>query len=321
MQTGFDLAWRMSLFGALLAAGWLARRRGWLGAEATRVLSRLCTDLCFPCLTLTQMIRIVGQMPLAEQASLLIIGAFIMAVAIGCGRLAASSAPPATQSAAWLSAAMPNWIFLPLPIATLLYGAEGVATVLVVNLVAQLCLWSIGVAMLRGFRATAREGLRHVLNPGLSATVAGILIATFLPDSRAWFERSDAVGHLLGVAAAVGSLTIPLSMLVTGSQLGAIPLRRINDPLLRRVLVIRLGASPALTLMGLAMLSQFFPSTAAVWRTAVLIASMPVAISCGVLVERYGGDRELTSRSILWSTAAALVTVPLFVGVSHCIFR
>lgn len=43
----------------------------------------------------------------------------------------------------------------------------------------------------------------------------------------------------------------------------------------------------------------------------LLIASMPVAVSCGLFAERFEGDVPLAARAVFYSTLAALVTVPL----------
>jgi predicted permease len=41
-----------------------------------------------------------------------------------------------------------------------------------------------------------------------------------------------------------------------------------------------------------------------------IIAAMPAAVSCGILVERFGGDTGLAARGVLYSTVVALFSVP-----------
>jgi predicted permease len=312
---------RLAVLAGVMLAGWFARRRAWLGDPATRALSRLCTDVFFPCLTFTQMLRIVGLRPPAEQGALLFIGAVLLGIASSVAWAPVRKLPDESRRTAWLAGAMPNWIFLPLPVAALVYGADGVATVLLVNVTAQFFLWSVCVAMLRGVRDTLRDGLAHALNPGLLATAAGAALAALWPESRGWFDRPGPLGHLLGLLATAGTLTIPLSLLVTGSQLGALPPGRRVDAPLRRVVAARLLIAPAVSVLVLTALARALPLSADVWRTAVLIAAMPTALTCGVLVERYGGDRDLASRAILVTTLGAPATVPLFMLAARAIFR
>lgn len=266
------------------------------------------------------MLRIVGQRPLAEQGGILLLGAVLMAVALVAGALGTRRLAAPLRRTAWLAAAMPNWIFLPLPVAALLHGSIGIATVLLVNVAAQFYLWTMSVGILRGFRATARSGGVHLLNPGLLATLVGASLALLWPEFRAQLDAPDVIGHVLRLIEAAGTLTIPLSMLVTGSQLGAIPFNWKATDALRRVLWARLALTPAWSLALLWVSSLRFPLASEVWRTAVLIAAMPTAVSCGVLVERFGGDRTLIGQSILVTTLASLATVPLFVIAAQFLF-
>jgi predicted permease len=42
-----------------------------------------------------------------------------------------------------------------------------------------------------------------------------------------------------------------------------------------------------------------------------LIAAMPIAISCSVMAERFGGDAALAAQGIFYSTFFSLLTVPV----------
>ncbi|MCS6771679.1 MAG: AEC family transporter [Kiritimatiellae bacterium] len=311
----------MGILVGIIAAGWWSRRRLIVGDESTRLLSRFCTDICFPALTFTQMLRIIGEWPATLQATLIGLGVFLLALSIGAAGWLTRGLPADARRTAWLSAAIPNWIFLPLPIAGLLHGPDGVATVLLVNVSAQILLWTVGVAILRGFRKTASSGVAAIANPGLVATVLGVAVAAGIPESRGWFDQPGPAGSALRLLAAFGGLTIPLSMWVTGAQLGAIAAPWRMDPPLRRVLWARLVLIPAITTAALATASAFHPLSTAVFQTSVLIAAMPTAISCGVLVERYGGDRDLAGRAIFASTLLGLASVPLLLGLTHALFR
>lgn len=307
------IASRLGLLAAVVLAGWFARRRNWLGDPATRVLGLLCVDVFLPCLTFTQMLRIVKRELLLEQGSVLLVGCVLMAVPLLAGRWLSRAETPERRPTTWLAMAMPNWIFLPLPVASLLYGEAGVATVLLVNIVAQFFLWTTCIGILRGFRVTASVGIRRALNPGLLATLAGAALALAWPGAFSRLEDTPVAGHLLGLVALAGTLTIPLSMLVTGAQLGALPRRWRVDATALRVLAGRLVIAPLLTTAVLMGLSASLPLPGDIWRTAVLIAAMPVAVSCGVLVERFGGDRIAVAQAILVTTVASLATAPLFV--------
>ena len=122
--------------------------------------------------------------------------------------------------------AIPNWVFLPLPIAQALYGDTGVRTVLLCNAGAQVVLWSFGVWILHGSMRQAAKNL--LTNIGLWATAVGIAMALLFPAARDLETVNPAAlspgmmlpGALVQALAMVGSLTIPMSLLAIGAQLG-----------------------------------------------------------------------------------------------------
>jgi len=217
--------------------------------------------------------------------------------------------------------AMPNWVFFPLPIVEKLFGDAGVRDVLLCNVGAQLMLWTIGVWTLRGTMSRKMAFKELALNHGLVATVAGIVIALGLPFTRT-LETVSMAGTSVGVLAAssvvqalamLGSLTIPLSLVITGSQLGGLNLA---DHYPTRdfvgVIVLRLLVAPAVTIalvVVAALLGLRIPEVTRM--TTYLIAAMPVAISCSIVTERFGGNTPLAARAIFYSTLWSIVTVPV----------
>jgi len=70
----------------------------------------------------------------------------LIVIAYGAGLLVAPFFCRAEQKNTFVFlAAIPNWIFLPLPIVEAMYGDAGVRTLLLGNVGAQLMLWSFGV--------------------------------------------------------------------------------------------------------------------------------------------------------------------------------
>ena len=307
----------------VICLGWEARRRNYLAAETTGLLSRLVVDVAFPALVLTQMLRTVDAAALLENwlspvfGGILIVVAYLVAIPFApffCRR---------DQRPTFLFlAAIANWIFLPLPIAEGLYGAAGVRTTLFYNVGAQLVLWSLGVWVLSGGK-TLGPALRQLAsNGGLWATAVGIALAlgfpglrgleTLNPRQASGFELAG--GMLIQALSMIGSLTIPMSLLAIGAQLGGLaePVHRLSRPVWG-VILVRLVIGPlatlalvwALTLVGIHI--PILPR-----MVGILIATMPVAISCSVMAERFGGDAGLSAQGIFYSTFFSLLSVPLW---------
>ena len=305
----------------VMALGWVARKRSLITDDAGRVLSRLLVDMIFPALVFTQMLRTVNPQVLRESWFVPILGAAVIVIAKVVGQL---GMPLFRHKGALATAvflvAMPNWVFFPLPIVEKLFGDAGVRDVLLCNVGAQLMLWTIGVWTLRGTMPRKMALKELAMNHGLVATVAGIVIARPLPFTRA-LETVAVPGASLGVLSAasvvqalamLGSLTIPLSLVITGSQLGGLNLA---DHYPTRdfigVIVLRLLVAPVITIAILQAAAMFGLRIPEVTRmTTYLIAAMPVAISCSIVTERFGGDTPLAARAIFYSTLGSILTVP-----------
>jgi hypothetical protein len=303
----------------LILAGWLARRRGHLPEAASGILSRIVVDAAFPALVFTQMLRTVDATSLRQDWLLpllpfpLVVIAYLMGLAV-----APLFGGRAQRNTVLFLITSPNWVFLPLPIAEALYGGAGVRVVLLCNVGAQLALWSIGVWILHGRIAQALRNL--ATNIGLWATAGGIIAALAFPGLRGLSNlhaASSSLGGMAGAAgidalAMVGSLTIPLSLLAIGAQLGAmaIPMHRLPASLWGVVLT-RLVLAPLGTVaLGMALARAGFHLPDITRMVVLLVAAMPVAIVCSVMAERYGGDTHLAAQAVFLSTLFSLVTVP-----------
>lgn len=310
---------RIAAMALVMFVGWLARRLRMLGGDTTASLGRFTVDITFPALTLTQMLQLVKAEDVQQSGAVLALGVFILLVSCVAGWLSAPLVSSAEhRHTVAFAVAIPNWIFLPLPIAAALCGAVGIRTVLLINIPAQLILWTVGVIILRGGLRGVHSLRALLLNPGLVATAAGIVVALLVPASRHWHSEPSAVGALIQGLDMLGALTVPLSLVVIGAQLAELntgkptPWRELGGVLALRLLVVPV-ITVALVELVLVRVLALDPQVRLVGH---VIAAMPVAVSCGMFVERFGGDRDLAARAILFSTIACLVTVPVVVWVA-----
>ena len=325
MAGGLTVFLKIAVMFLVMLTGWWLRRRGAFTGETTQRLGWLVVDVTFPALVFTQMLQTITAATLWASLWLPLAALGVMGVATAVGwagaRLVRARAERPTFA---FLVATPNWIYLPLPIMLALFGAEGVRAVLLFNVGAQIFLWTAGVALIRG-RLDRAELRQLLLNPGLLATVAGVALALLYPGAGNLETAQPGAAPAAALAGAtvvqalalVGSLTIPLSLLVTGAQLGDL---RLDDPghrgLLAGVVALRLVAAPAavLVLLRLAALLGWTAPEAA--RHAIfLIAAMPVALNCSMFAERFGGDTRLSAPAIFLSTLASLITVPAGYGL------
>lgn len=313
----------------VILLGWIIRKRGYLDSGLTRELSMLVVDIALPALIFVQMIHTVNWESLSVSWYLPPLGLAIMALGLGLGYLGTvftgvrHSSAKVRHTVAYLTA-MPNWVFLPLPIALALYQEKGSTIVLLYNIGFMTGLWTLGIWTLRGGRIGWSELQRLVFNPGILSTFAGILWALYVPDAdqvaaavnlpAIWVRSASDVALL--TLNLVSQLTVPLSLIVVGALLGELKLADGGKPLFAPItltLILRLGVCPLLVLAGLWLaVHNGLKITREVLMVTALIAAMPVGSSCSVFAERYGGDGVLSAKAILISTFLGILTVPAF---------
>lgn len=316
------VAAKIGVLFVLLTGGFIARRRGIVGEAGAKELSRIVVDLALPALVLVQLLRTMDLPTLRASwgVPLFAIAILLLGEGVGLVTMKLFAAPPQRRTFVFL-VATPNWVFLPLLIAEALYGPAGVRTVFLYNAGALLALWTLGVATLQARRPEWALLAELARNPGLLATLLGIALALLFPAlgplssaKLAGLGGAALVGAtLLSALALFGSVTVPLSLFVTGALLGARPLRELRpDRAVIGVLLGRLLATPALVaaLFALTRTLGFSPAP----REALLglmIAAMPCAASCAPFTARFDGETDLATRAVFTSTLVALLSVPL----------
>lgn len=322
---------KIAIMFLVMVAGWWASRRDYLSPALTRALGILVVQVTFPSLILVQMLGSVNAdavrrgwwIPLFALASIL------LAEGVGRALSPVFRVGPLQRRTFSFLVGMPNWVFLPLPIAEALYGAEGVRFVLLYNLGAQAVLWTLGIRHLQGGKTGIPVWLTLCGNMGILATIGGVAIALAWPGAATLGDTRGSLGRipaasLVGALKMIGDLTIPLSLLATGAQLGfMVKASQFHWRPLAGVTLARLVIAPAVTVLllkgGLLLVGARMPEVD--FMTAVVIVAMPVAISCTVFAERFGGDGDLSASAIFITTLVSLVTVPLSVIGSQWLYH
>ncbi|MCU0692263.1 MAG: hypothetical protein MUF54_12760, partial [Polyangiaceae bacterium] len=76
---------RITTLSLLIAAGWYARRRGYVGAEETGTIGRLVVELCLPALVFVQMVSTVDRATWQKDWISVSVGGVVMLLALGTG--------------------------------------------------------------------------------------------------------------------------------------------------------------------------------------------------------------------------------------------
>lgn len=305
----------------VMGVGFLAYRRNVLNSQTTLALSRFVTDFTLPALILVMMVetidlsalRVGWTVPLLASAGICV--GFVFGWATW--RLFATrSQAPVFIFASGIS----NWVYLPLPIVTALYKTEGLQTLFLSNLGLQVLFWTLGVAILHGGRID-RKALNHLLtNPGLIATVLGIAIALIYGANPALLSSyltaqpaKSVLTIIIDGLRLLGQATIPVSLIVTGAQIASATLvQKRPTSALAGIMLNRLALAPLVAILGLWLFSHLCPALSHEQLLVIaLIIIMPVSVTSTVLTDKMNQDTALAASSVLYTTLASILTVPL----------
>lgn len=198
-----------------------------------------------------------------------------------------------------LSAAFGNVGFVGLPVVAAIFGDEMVFFASLCNVPFNLALYSIGAAQLAG-GSGERFDWRQVLNMPVIATLLSVVL--LLSRIHVPAVIADTISTLSGA-------TIPLSMLIIGTSLGAVSVRAaLTDWRVYAIAAVRLLVCPLLTWV---VLRPFVSGD--LLGIPVLLAACPTAMVITALCLQYERSEAFASKCIFLNTILSAVTIPLLI--------
>ncbi len=288
----------------LMTAGYGAYSLKILDLNATRRVSSFLINIAIPALIIASMQVPRSAALLAGAGELLVLTGILFALSLAIARLAAGVLPATRTERGVFQFAIVfgNVGFMGFPVVQALYGADTLFYVAIFNLVFNVLVFSLGIAMLTRGKEPGFDP-RLLANPGILASILGLLL--FLESVQIPPPFIDAIGLL-------GGVTTPLAMIVVGALLATFPLREmIGDWRVLLTCAVRLLAIP----IAAAVLLRPLAADPLVFSVLVTLAAMPAAANTVIFAEQYGSDARLASQTVFISTLAALATIPLVTAV------
>lgn len=295
----------LPVFG-IMVVGLVIRKLGWLTEEADASLLRVNINLLLPALILdaafgNPALSQAGTLALAPLVGFATTAGGILLVWAVRG-LAGLKSLPAQRTFA-VSTGMYNYGFVPVPLMMLLFGSGTVGVLFVHNIGVEIALWTVGVAMMTG--AGVGGAWRKIVNAPLVAILLALVLNT-----------TGAVPHLPAPLLTgldwLGQCAIPMSILLSGAIV-ADHLHEFHSAHGWRVIaagmVLRLGVLPCLFLL----LARWLPCSVELKRVIVVQAAMTSALFPIAMAKHYGGDPATALRVVISTSAAGLVTIPLWI--------
>jgi predicted permease len=257
-------------------------------------INRICTDVLAPLLVFTALAA--KDFDLAQNGKLLVAGALI---SLGSGLLAwplarllrydvRSFVPPMMYN---------NCGNMGLPLAAFAFGPSGLSAAVALFIASNLVYFSAGVKILEGGKSQhSGNMLKFLFNPMMLSTAFGMLAAMI---------RIDVPDTLFQPLKLLGETSIPLMLFTLGVRMLDI---NFNS---WRIGLIGAAVCPLVGLAIAALLEQAMTLSDVQRAQMYLFASLPPAVFCFVMAERYQQEPNKVASIVLLGNLASVVFVPL----------
>jgi predicted permease len=222
-------------------------------------------------------------------------------IILGCGILAWVIFKLLRQkhSGLFVSIAMMNSVNIPFPITYLAFGSEGLFAAVLFYIPQVLLAYTLGIFIMAGQHW--KENLKEVFKiPPIYGAVLGLVL------NLAGVNVPDLVIRPLSV---IGSMVIPLVLLVLGYNLSRVKISSVPTTLLASFLRVGVG-------LGLGFLtSGIFGLTGVLRAVVILDSAMPAAATASILATKYNNEAELVSSVVFVTTVTSLVVIPFLLSI------
>jgi hypothetical protein len=305
----------------VMAVGAAVRRVRLLNEQADRTLLDLSVHLLSPCLILD---HLMSSQALRQWGNLCwgpMLGFFCTAGCIGIAAIAAQLFG-FKKAAQWrtfaFAAGIFNYGYIPVPLIDTLYGANALSILFLFNLGTETAFWTVGFASLEG-RTLFTDWRRALTTPvraillGISINLAtywlGIHLDDAALDAAAW---GWPVKVLFATIHLVGLCYIPLALLLIGATMADFwgEFRTTHGI---GVMGLSLAVRNLICPLGFVLLAWLLPISLELKETLVVQAAMPAGVFVLLLARHHGGDVPVALQVIFSTSAAAIVTLPLWI--------
>lgn len=298
---------------ALVLAGWLARRIGVLGPNATTELNRFVVYLALPAL-LFDITSHAHWSDLWQPGFIAVFG--ISTLLIFTVTVAARLCSPrhlADAAIDGLNAGYANTAYMGFPITLAVLGQQALAPTTIASIITVCVVFAIAIVLIEvGLQSEARAlhlarkvGLSLMRNPLLVAPALGAL---FPASGLTVPVPVETFLKMLGGAAS------PCALVALGLFLAAKTEQEADVTRSTAMLVgLKLVLHPIIAwVLG----SMVFHLSPTLTRTVVLLAALPTGTGPFMLAEFYAREAAVTSRVILVSTMISVLTVSAYLAMS-----
>ena len=287
-----------------LVIGFLCSRKNWIHKKHMSSLSNLLTNIVLPAAILTSFNVNIAAYNLNFFVTIICISLFLVAFPFILSKLLVSfTHMELALKKVWIGCCTySNILFIGIPIIGTLYDEKGLFILVIYNTISNLFLFTLGIRLYKNDVNFKSMG-PSLLSPALLASFLGILLLILnvsLPKTL-----TTALNEL-------GSMTAPLSMIITGALFGLINIKKFMVS--KNIYIfcfVRLIVIPGLVFVIL----NTFITDKVILGVMILSAGMPAGATNTSLATIYSDKGPETSQYVVMSSILCIITLPILMYV------
>jgi len=299
----------------LIAVGFFVRRVGPWDGKFYKSLNKLGFHVFMPLNLFCNIYEIESLSEVNWPLVLVVLGGILLCLVLGVA--VARFLPRRDQRGVMVQATFrSNQAILGLPVAQALGGEAAMAfasvvsglTVPVFNVLAVLVL--VFYSGNREKKPSVGSLIKKIVtNPLIIGSAVAIVFVALrqLGVVPAWLLR-DRLPSVYKVVKDLGKMASPIMLFVLGASLDFKATGRLL-PQITLGAVLRLVVSPALVIGLCLLLREPLGVTTVEMPSLVAVFASPVAVSSAVMVQEIGGDDQLASQLVVWTSAVSMATI------------
>jgi predicted permease len=289
---------QMTVLFLVLSVGYSANKLKVMSGASNSLLSKMVMNITMPCTILSSVMS--GEVTMTENEALffglMILCTFVIASILIIPVPYLIKAPAADKGLYRFLIAFGNVGFMGFPVTYSIFGQASVFYVALFNIPFTIIAFSVGIVMVAGKKG--RIDLKLFINPSLIASIATIMLFALKIETPVVIaETADLLGRV----------TTPAAMLIIGSTLASIPVKKVfSQWRLYPVTLLKLIVVPIITWAVL----RLFIRNDLMLGILVVLSGMPTATAATMIALEYGGNDRLASTGVFITTLFSVVTIP-----------
>ena len=295
----------ISLF-SLIAVGYIAVRSKVLDEHASHVFSAFLMKITLPCTIFVSIIQKEYDPAFFHDGLIIMAFGFVMFASLLYLSLyiAFLLKVPKDSQAVWaFSAAFTNGGFMGFPIALSLFGGDGLALAVMLNIAFNAVVYTVGaIEIAKSGSGDVKINIKSIIFSNINISSA---ISLFF-----YFSRIKIPALIVTPLTYISNITIPLSMIMIGMALTHSKVNEIfNDFHTWTNTITALIIYP----IAICLLLKIFPlsENPLVAAVLILIIAMPAASITNVMCEEYHANIDFAAKVMFMQNLFSILTIPL----------